>query len=148
MAILHHEQPAVTMRLLTRAGAAQDPQEARGGRARGAPARSGHDHAHGAADCRADRLHRWRAGTGSGTDLTFVNAVVMKDSFAFGMDLVGDVARNPAFAPEEIERQRERAISSLQVSDEDPTTSPRCCSTASCMASIRTVCQAAARPRR
>ena len=59
-------------------------------------------------------------GTGSGTDLTFVNAVVMKDSFAFGMDLVADVVRNPAFAPEEIERQRERAISSLKVSDEDP----------------------------
>ena len=37
-------------------------------------------------------------GTGSGTDLTYVNAVVMKDSFAFGMDLVADVARNPAFA--------------------------------------------------
>jgi hypothetical protein len=30
MAILHHEQPAVTMRLLTRAGAAQDPEGKRG----------------------------------------------------------------------------------------------------------------------
>ena len=30
MAILHHEQPAVTMRLLTRAGAAQDPAGKRG----------------------------------------------------------------------------------------------------------------------
>ena len=30
------------------------------------------------------------------------------------------MARNPAFAPEEIERQRERSISSLKVSDEDP----------------------------
>jgi zinc protease len=39
----------------------------------------------------------------------------MKDSFAFGMDLVADVARNPAFAPEEIERQTEQAISSLRV---------------------------------
>jgi hypothetical protein len=49
-----------------------------------------------------------------------VNAIVMKDSFAFGMDLVADVARNPTFAPEEIERQLERQVSSLRVSDEDP----------------------------
>ena len=30
MVILHHEQPAVTMRLLARAGAAQDPEGKRG----------------------------------------------------------------------------------------------------------------------
>ena len=59
-------------------------------------------------------------GTGSGTDLTFVNAVVMKDSFALAMDLVHDVVRHPAFSPEEIERQREQALSSLRVSGEDP----------------------------
>ena len=59
-------------------------------------------------------------GTGSGTDLTFVNAVVMKDSFALAMDLVSDVIRRPAFSLEEIERQREQALSSLKVSVEDP----------------------------
>ena len=121
MAILHHEQPAVTMRLLTRAGAAQDPQGKRGVAElvahlldQGTTTRSAQQIAE-QIDFIGGAL-----GTGSGTDLTFVNAVVMKDSFAFGMDLVGDVARNPAFAPEEIERQRERAVSSLQVSDQDP----------------------------
>ena len=121
MAILHHEQPAVTMRLLTRAGAAQDPQGKRGVAElvshlldQGTTTRSAQQIAE-QIDFIGGAL-----GTGSGTDLTFVNAVVMKDSFAFGMDLVGDVARNPSFAPEEIERQRERAISSLQVSDQDP----------------------------
>ena len=63
-------------------------------------------------------MGRWAPG--SGTDLTFVNAVVMKDSFALAMDLVADVIRRPAFSPEEIERQREQAISSLRVSVEDP----------------------------
>ena len=36
------------------------------------------------------------------------------------MDLLADVVRNPAFAPEEIDRQKQQAISSLQVSANDP----------------------------
>ena len=59
-------------------------------------------------------------GTGAGSDLSFINAVVMKDSFAFGLDMVSDLARNPAFAPEEIERQRQQILSGLKVSYEDP----------------------------
>ena len=59
-------------------------------------------------------------GTGAATDLSFVNAVVMKDSFQTGMDLVADVARNPAFAPEEIERQKDQILSSLRVNADDP----------------------------
>jgi zinc protease len=119
--VLHHEQPSVTMRLLIRAGAAQDP-ERKGGAAelvshlldQGTTTRS--------AEQIAEQIDTigGAMGTGSGTDLTYVNAVVMKDSFAFAMDLVADVARNPTFAPEEIERQRERQVSSLKVSDEDP----------------------------
>jgi len=121
MVILHHEQPAVTIRLLTAAGAAQDP-----------PARRGTAElvAHLLDQGTTTRPARQIAeqidfiggvlDTGSGTDLTYVNAVVMKDSFALGMDLVADIVRNPAFLPEEIERQRERALSSLQVSAQDP----------------------------
>jgi zinc protease len=121
MVILHHEQPAVTMRLLTRAGAAQDPE-----RKRGIAELVAHLLDQGTTTRSAQQIAEQidfiggAIGTGSGTDLTYVNAVVMKDSFAFGMDLIGDIVRNPAFSPEEIERQRERAISSLQVSDEDP----------------------------
>ena len=59
-------------------------------------------------------------GTGAGSDLSYVNAVVMKDSFGLVMDLIADVVRNPAFAPEEIERQRQQALSTLQVSRNDP----------------------------
>jgi len=46
--------------------------------------------------------------------------IVMKDSFDVGMDLLADVARNPAFAPEEIERQKQQVISNLRVSQGDP----------------------------
>ena len=59
-------------------------------------------------------------GTGSGSDLSFVNVIVMKDSFDVGMDLLADVARNPAFAAEEIERQKQQVISNLQVNQGDP----------------------------
>ena len=36
------------------------------------------------------------------------------------MDLLADVVRNPAFAAEEIDRQKQQAVSSLQVSANDP----------------------------
>jgi zinc protease len=121
VAVLHHEQPAVTMRLLTRAGAAQDPQGKRG-----IAELVSHLLDQGTATKSSQQIAEQidfiggALGTGSGTDLTYVNAVVMKDSFSLAMDLVADIVRSPAFAPEEIERQRERAISSLKVSDEDP----------------------------
>jgi zinc protease len=44
----------------------------------------------------------------------------MKDSFETGMRMLSDMARHPAFSVEEIERQRQQALSSLQVSFEDP----------------------------
>ncbi len=121
LTVLHHEQPAVTMRLLVRAGAAQDDPQ-KGGLAglvanlldQGTTTRS--------ASQIADEIDSigGAMGTGSGTDLTFVNAVVMKDSFGRAMELLADVVRNPAFSPDEIDRQKERALSSLQVSDLDP----------------------------
>ena len=121
MIVLHHEQPAVTMRLLTRAGAAQDPAK-KGGVAELVAHLLDQGTTTKSAQQIAEQIDfiGGALGTGSGSDLMYVNAVVMKDSFALGMDLVADVVRNPAFSPEEIERQRERAVSSLRVSDEDP----------------------------
>jgi zinc protease len=119
--VAHHEQPAVTMRMLVRVGAAQDP-EGKGGLAELVAKLLDQGTTTRAAQQIADQIDSigGAMGTGSGTDLTFVNAVVMKDSFALAMDLVADVIRNPAFSPEEIARQREQAMSSLRVSDEDP----------------------------
>jgi zinc protease len=121
VAVLHHEQPAVSMRMIVRAGAALDPR----GKA-------------GLADLTASLLDQGTTsmtanemndlidfvggemGAGAGTDLTFVNVIVMKDSFETGLKLLSDMARHPAFAPQEIERKRRRTLSTLQVNFEDP----------------------------
>ncbi len=121
IAVLHHEQPAVSMRLLVRAGSVQDPAGKVGVASltaalldQGTTTRS--------AEQIADQIDfiGGALGTGSGPDLSFVNAVVMKDSFGVGLDLIADVAHNPAFAPEEIDRQKQQTISSLQVNFQDP----------------------------
>jgi len=44
----------------------------------------------------------------------------MKDSFDAGMRMLSEMARQPAFAPGEIERQRQQMLSGQQVSREDP----------------------------
>ena len=121
IAVLHHEQPAVTMRLLVRTGSIQDPAGKVGVASltaslldQGTTTKS--------AEQIADEIDfiGGALGTGSGSDLTFVNVIVMKDSFDVGMNMLSDVIRNPAFAPEEIERQKQQTISSLQVSSNDP----------------------------
>ena len=61
IAVSHHEQPAVSLRLIVRAGAAQDPENKPGrGRARGHAARPGDDHAQRRADRQRHRLDRRR----------------------------------------------------------------------------------------
>lgn len=121
MVVPHHEQPAVSVRMLIKAGASQDPH-GKGGVARllaavldqGTTTRSAPEIA-SAIDSIGGGL-----GTGAASDLTFVSAVVMKDSFDFAMELLGDVVRNPAFTVDEIERQRQQTLSGFQVSLNDP----------------------------
>jgi zinc protease len=121
IAVSHHEQPAVSLRLIVRAGGAQDPEN-RPGLAtlaatlldQGTTTKSAEQVAH-AIDSIGGAM-----GVGAGLDLSSVFAAVMKDSLNVGLDLVADVARNPAFASEEIERQRQQMISAMKVSYEDP----------------------------
>jgi zinc protease len=124
MVVLHHEQPAVSMRLLVRAGSASDPasktglvhlasslldQGTEGPKGMSAEAFNDQiDFIGGAADA------------GAGTDLCYLNMVVMKDSFETGLHMLSDMARHPAFAQAEIDRQRQQLLSSLQVSLDDP----------------------------
>jgi zinc protease len=119
--VLHHEQPAVSVRLLVRAGAAQDPK-GKGGLATLTAALLDQGTATKSAFQIADAIDSigGALGTGAGSDLSFVNVVVMKDSFGLAMDLLADVVRNPAFAEDEIERQKQQARSGLQVSQNDP----------------------------
>jgi zinc protease len=121
IAVLHNEQPIVSVRLLVRSGSLQDPA-GKSGTAflmaslldQGTTTRS--------AQQIADQIDfiGGALGTGSNPDWTAVNVVVMKDSFAFGMDLLADIARNPAFSPEEIDRQKQQIMSALQVNLGDP----------------------------
>ena len=119
--VLHHEQPAVTLRLLVRAGGAQDPK-GKGGLAGLAASLLDQGTTTKNAEQIADQIDSigGALAVGASLDYTQVTAVVMKDSFNVGMDLVADVIRNPAFAPEEIDRQKQQALSSLQVSQNDP----------------------------
>ena len=121
VAVLHHEQPVVSMRMIVRAGGALDPRGKHGLAqlmasllTQGAGARSASE-LNDAIDFIGGDV-----GAGAGTDLSFINMVVMKDSLDFGLGMLSDVARRPTFAPAEIERQRQQMLSGLQVSFEDP----------------------------
>ena len=95
--IQHHEQPVVTIRMLIRAGAASDPAKKEGVAVltaalldQGTTTRS--------ASQIADTIDYVGGGlgTGAGTDLSYANVLVMKDSLGLGFDLLNDVVRNPA----------------------------------------------------
>src|SRR5499427_29089 len=103
VAVLHHEQPAVSIRLLVGAGSAQDPK-GKGGLANLAANLLDQGTTTKSAQQIADQIDfiGGDLGTGAATDLSYVNAVVMKDSFEFGLELLADVAHNPSFAQEEI----------------------------------------------
>jgi zinc protease len=119
--VMHHEQPEVTMRLLVRAGGAYDPQGKGGTAALVASLLNQGTTTRGAREI-ADAIDSIGGAldTGAGSDVTSATVLVMKDSFDVGMNLLADVIRRPAFAPDEIERQRKQTIQNLGVSLEDP----------------------------
>lgn len=119
--VRHHEQPAVSVRMVVRAGSAQDPEGLPGVANlmamlldQGTSTRS--------ATQIADEIDftGGAVGAGAGTDFSYVGAVVLKSDFAQAMDLFSDLVRNPAFAAEEVERQRQQVLSSFTVSYQDP----------------------------
>jgi zinc protease len=121
IAVSHHEQPAVSLRLIVRAGGAQDPV-AKPGVAYVASALLDQGTTTKTAEQIANTIDSigGAIGVGATSDLTSIHAGVMKDSLGVALDLVSDLARNPAFATEEIERQRQQIVSGLKVSYDDP----------------------------
>ena len=111
----------MSIRLFVRAGAAQDPAEKPGVAALGAALLD-----QGTTTRDAEKIATTIdsiggvIGAGAGSDFTSVTSIVMKDSLDLALDLVSDIARNPAFAPEEIDRQKQQIYSGLKVSYEDP----------------------------
>src|SRR5262249_36530150 len=121
VAVLHHEQPAVSMRLLIRAGSAADPKGKLGLVHELASLLDQGTESKSAGEL-ADQIDfiGGAMGAGAATDLTFLNMIVMKDSFETGMRMLSDMARHPAFSQVEIDRQRQQTISALGVSLQDP----------------------------
>jgi zinc protease len=121
VAVLQHEEPAVSMRLLVRTGSASDPK-GKLGLARLSASLLDQGTTTKSAEELADAIDfiGGAMGAGAGTDLSYVNMVVMKDSFETGMRMLSDLARNPAYSQEEIDRQKQQTLSGLQVSAQDP----------------------------
>jgi zinc protease len=57
---------------------------------------------------------------GSSLEASSVTLNVMPDKLDRAMTIMADVARNPAFAAEELERQRQQALDGLQVAYQEP----------------------------
>jgi zinc protease len=119
--VLHHEQPVVSIRMLVRAGSSFDPSEKNGVASLAAALLDQGTKTHSAAQI-ADTIDSIGGGlgAGAGSDVTFTSVVVMKDSFSLGLDLLSDIIRNPAFLEDELDRQRQQAMSGLKVGYEDP----------------------------
>ena len=113
--------PLVSMALYVRSGAEVDPANLAGLADltaalldKGTAARSAPQIAE-AADALGGSL-----GTGAGFDQSQVSISVTTPRLAEAMDLLADVARNPAFAPEEIERERKQMLDDLRVALSQP----------------------------
>lgn len=119
--VSHHEQPSVSLRMIVRAGAAQDPKGKMGVAMMTATLLDQGAGDRSAAEV-ADTIDFIGGilGSGAGTDLTYVSAIVLKDSLALGLELMADAVRRPRFAQEELDRQRQQALSGMKVSAEDP----------------------------
>ena len=121
IAVSQHEQPAISLRLMVRAGGAQDPPDRPGVASlaaalldQGTTTRTAEQIAH-TVDSIGGLI-----GTGSATEWTFLTMVVMKDSFGLGLEVVSDIAKNPSFSPQELELQRKQMLSAMTVSYDDP----------------------------
>ena len=121
VAVPHHEQPAVSLRLIVGAGSAADPEGKLGVANLTAQLLTQGTTSQSATELNDEVDFIGAAmGTGAGNDLTFIEMVVMQDSFERGLEILSDLARRPAFSQEEIDRQRQQLLSNLQVSFDDP----------------------------
>ena len=97
--VSQNEQPSVSVRMIVRAGAAHDPKAKMGLAMLTATLLD-----QGAGDRNAEQIADdidYVGGilsTGAGTDLSYVNTVVMKDDYAAGLAMMADVVRRPTFA--------------------------------------------------
>jgi len=121
LVIPHHEQPSVSMRLIIKAGAAQDPAD-KPGVAQMVATLLDQGTATKTSEGIANLVESSGGiiGTGAGNELSFVNAGVIKDKFVDLMALMAEMVEQPAFSQGELDRQKQQAVSGMQVRYEDP----------------------------
>ncbi|MGH9729516.1 MAG: insulinase family protein [Candidatus Acidiferrales bacterium] len=120
--VTDHRQPAVAVRLvLMSAGAIHDPagtpgiaSMTAGMLTQGTAKRSAQQFAE-AIDFVGGHID-----AGAGDDATGVSLTVVSRDLDLGMDLLSDAVLHPAFAQEELERQRQQTLSALRVNYSDP----------------------------
>jgi zinc protease len=113
--------PLVTADLTVKVGGSADPKSLSGAASvtadmltEGTETRSAQDVAR-----QTEALGAVLASSGA-SDFASVTLNVMPDKLAAAMAVMADVARNPAFKTEELDRQRQLALDGLQVAYQDP----------------------------
>lgn len=121
LVVLHHEQPSVSFRLLVRAGATQEPT-AKPGVASFVSSLLNQGTTTKSAGQIANLIESAGGiiGAGSLNELSYVNGAVIKDQVDLMLATASDLVQRPAFAPDEIERQRNQMFSTLKVGYDDP----------------------------
>ena len=116
-----HEQPSVSMRLIIKAGAAQDPAD-KPGVASLVSSLLNQGTATKTAEGIANLVESAGGvlGVGAGNELSYVNAGVIKDKIDSVMALASELVQQPAFDPKELDRAKQQAISGMQVSYDSP----------------------------
>ena len=116
-----HEQPSVSMRLIIKAGAAQDPSD-KPGVASMVSSLLNQGTATKTAEGIANLVESAGGvlGVGAGNELSFVNAGVIKDKIDSVMALASELVQQPAFDQKELDRAKQQAISGMQVSYDSP----------------------------
>jgi zinc protease len=121
LVVLHHEQPSVSFRLLVRAGTLQEPPDKPGV----ANFMSGLLNQGTTTKSAGDIANQIESAggiiaVGSGNELAFISGAVIKDRTDLMLSLASDMAQNPAFDAEELNRRKSQTLSALNVSYDDP----------------------------
>ncbi|MES3154139.1 M16 family metallopeptidase [Sphingomonas faeni] len=116
-----HELPIVTAYLVTAGGAATDPTNRAGVSSLSAELMTKGTKTRSATEiARAVEGLGGAIGSSAGSDGAAVDVTVKSDQLAPAMAILADVAVNPAFAPDEIERARTQQIDAVTLALKDP----------------------------
>ncbi len=119
--IEHREQPVVSLRLLVRAGAEQDPPDRPGLASMTAALLDQGTKTRTALEI-AETIESvgGQIVTGSSWHSSFAAVSVPAPAVDVAFEVLADIVRNPVFKEEEIERQRQQRLSALRVQADDP----------------------------